>query len=125
MAGMGGPIVNRLDLVFYWVADLDQAVAFYEGVLGLPLVRRDSGNWAEFDAGGRRFALHAAVEGQPMAPGGATAVFSVDDLDRAKSELSAKGVSFSHEGDVAGYARFASFSDPDGNAVQLIEYAEM
>ena len=124
MAAMGGPIVNRLDLVFYWVADLDRAVAFYEGVLGLPLVRRDAGNWAEFDAGGRRFALHAAVEGQPMAPGGATAVFSVDDLDRAKSELSAKGVSFSHEGDVSGYARFASFSDPDGNDVQLIEYAE-
>jgi catechol 2,3-dioxygenase-like lactoylglutathione lyase family enzyme len=123
MTAMGGPIVNRLDLVFYWVADLDRAVAFYEGVLGLRLVRRDAGNWAEFDAGGRRFALHAAVDGQPLAPGGATAVFSVEDLDRAKAELSAKGVSFSHEGDVAGYARFASFTDPDGNAVQLIEYA--
>jgi predicted enzyme related to lactoylglutathione lyase len=119
---MTGPIVDRLDLVFYWVTDLGRAVAFYQGVLGLSLVRQDEDNWAEFDSGGRRFALHAAMEGQPVTPGGATAVFSVKDLDSAKAELSALGVRFSHEGDVAGYARFASFPDPDGNSVQLIEY---
>ena len=116
------PIVDRLDLVFYWVTDLGRAVAFYEGVLGLRLLRRESDQWAEFDAGGRRFALHSAAEGQSLTPGGATAVFSVADLDRAKAELSARGVRFGHEGDVAGYARFASFTDPDGNTVQLIEY---
>jgi catechol 2,3-dioxygenase-like lactoylglutathione lyase family enzyme len=120
---MTGPIVHRLDLVFYWVSDLGRAVDFYQGILGLPLLRRDADNWAEFDAGGRRFALHSAAEGQPLLPGGATAVFSVEDLDRAKRELSSRGVEFGHEGDVAGYARFASFNDPDGNPVQLIEYA--
>jgi hypothetical protein len=31
-------------------------------------------------------------------------------------------VEFGHEGDVSGYARFASFKDPDGNTVQIIEY---
>jgi catechol 2,3-dioxygenase-like lactoylglutathione lyase family enzyme len=119
---MAGPIVNRLDLVFYWVSDLGRSVDFYQDVLGLRLLRRDADNWAEFDAGGRRFALHSAAEGQPMTPGGATAVFSVEDLDRAKAELAGRGVEFAHEGDVAGYARFASFTDPDGNPVQLIEY---
>jgi catechol 2,3-dioxygenase-like lactoylglutathione lyase family enzyme len=122
MASMTEPIVRRLDLVFYWVSDLDRAVDFYQGVLGLSLARRDADNWAEFDAGGRRFALHSAVDGQPVLPGGATAVFSVQDLDRAKAELSLRGVEFGHEGDVAGYARFASFADPDGNTIQLIEY---
>jgi catechol 2,3-dioxygenase-like lactoylglutathione lyase family enzyme len=119
---MAGPIVDRLDLVFYWVSDLGRSVEFYEGILGLRLLRRDAGNWAEFDAGGRRFALHSAAEGQPVTPGGATAVFSVEDLDRAKAELAGLGIEFGHEGDVAGYARFASFSDPDGNPIQLIEY---
>jgi catechol 2,3-dioxygenase len=123
MKTMSSPIVDRLDLVFYWVSDLGRAVEFYEGVLGLRLLRRDADNWAEFDAGGRRFALHSAVEGQALTPGGATAVFKVDDLDRAKRELSSRGVEFGHEGDVAGYARFASFDDPDGNPVELIEYA--
>ena len=123
MARMGGSVVGRLDLVFYWVRDLDRSVAFYRDVLGLDLLKAESGRWAEFDSGGRRFALHAAAPGQPVQPGGATAVFEVGDLDRAKAELSARGVPFGFEGDVAGYARFATFTDPDDNPVQLIEYA--
>lgn len=119
----GRSIVNRLDLVFYWVSDMDRAVAFYRDILGLRLLRREEGNWAEFDAGGERLALHGVAEGQSITPGGATAVFSVDDLERATAELSAKGVAIAHEGDVEGYARFASFHDPDDNVFQLIEYA--
>ena len=124
MGEMGSPrVVDRLDLVFYWVSDMTRAVEFYRDTLGLSLVRRDGESWAEFDAGGRRFALHGAAEGQPVTPGGATAVFSVGDLDRARGELASRGVSSSHEGDVAGFARFASFQDPDGNTFQLMEYA--
>jgi catechol 2,3-dioxygenase-like lactoylglutathione lyase family enzyme len=118
-----GGIVERLDHVYYWVADMDRSVAFYRDLLGLRLVRRDGDNWSVFDAGGREFALHGAVEGRPVAPGGGTAVFSVADLDRARARLSKRGVEFGQEGDVTGYARFASFKDPDGNTVQLIEYA--
>ncbi len=119
---MPDPILKQLDLIFYWVTDMDRAVSFYRDVLGLRLVRRDEGKWVEFESGGRRLALHAVAEGQPMTPGGATAVFSVDDLDRAKADLSSRGVRFGHEGDVAGFARFASFLDSEGNTVQLIEY---
>jgi len=115
-------ILRQLDLIFYWVSDMDRAVSFYRDVLGLRLVRRDEEKWVEFESGGRRLALHAVAEGQPMTPGGATAVFSVDDLDRAKADLSSRGVRFGHEGDVAGFARFASFLDSEGNTVQLIEY---
>jgi predicted enzyme related to lactoylglutathione lyase len=119
----GGRLVGRLDLVFYWVSDMDRAVAFYRDVLRLTLVRRDGDNWAEFDAGGRRMALHCVGEGQAVPAGGATAVFTVEDLDHAKSVLSARGVRPEHDGDVEGYARFASFRDPEGNPFQLIEYA--
>ena len=114
--------LDRLDLVYYWVSDLSRAVAFYQEVLGLTLLRRDDPRWAEFDAGGRRFALHSAADGQPITPGGATAVFAVQDLDRAKRDLQSKGVAFGFEGGVAGYGRFATLHDPDGNPVELIEY---
>ena len=117
----GAPLVKRLDLVFYWVADMERAVGFYRDVLGLLLVRRDADSWAQFDAGGRQFALHGAGD-QSIPPGGATAVFAVRDLDEAIGALSQQGVRPEHQGDVEGYARFASFLDPDGNTFQLIEY---
>jgi predicted enzyme related to lactoylglutathione lyase len=37
--------------------------------------------------------------------------------------LTGMGVTFDqHIGEVEGFARFASFLDPDGNTLQLIEY---
>jgi catechol 2,3-dioxygenase-like lactoylglutathione lyase family enzyme len=116
------PIVLGLDHVYYWVTDMDRAVVFYRDVLALPLARRDGASWAVFDVGGRSLALHGAVDGHAVVPGGATAVLEVEDLDVAEAILAERGVRFAHQGDVAGFARFASFHDPDGNTLQLIEY---
>jgi predicted enzyme related to lactoylglutathione lyase len=50
-------------------------------------------------------------------------VFRVDDLDAARWTLEERGVVFdAYVGEVEGYARFATFRDPDGNPVQIIEY---
>jgi catechol 2,3-dioxygenase-like lactoylglutathione lyase family enzyme len=111
-----------LDHVYYWVSDMDRAVAFYRDVLDLPLLRQSGDEWAEFDGGGVRLALHGAVRGHAPPPGGATAVFLVEDLDVAQATLSARGVTFGHQGGVEGFARFLAFADPDGNTVQVIEY---
>jgi predicted enzyme related to lactoylglutathione lyase len=102
---------------------MDRAIAFYRDLLGLTMVRRDGASWAVFDVDGRTLALHGAVEGRGFEPGGAAAVFGVDDLDVAVALLGERGVRFDHQGDVSGYARFATFHDPDGNTLQLIEYA--
>ena len=116
--------LGPLDHVYYWTSDMDRAVKFYEDVVGLRLLRREEGNWAEFEAGPVRLALHGAIEGRPLEPGGATAVFAVADLDETRTELEGRGAEFDeHVGEVQGFARFATFRDPDGNAVQLIEYA--
>ncbi len=115
--------VKRLDHVHYWTRDMDEAIVFYRDVLGLVLLRRDGSNWAEFDGGTVRFALHGVTEGWRATSGGATAVFEVDDLDEDRKALEEKGVRFHEQvGDVPGYARFATFDDPDGNTVQIIEY---
>lgn len=116
--------LGRLDHVYYWTTDMDRAVKFYEDVLGLTLLRRDGASWAEFEAGPVRLALHGAVEGHPVEAGGATAVFAVEDLDAARAGLEGRGVEFGDAAEVGEWARYATFRDPDGNTVQLIEYAK-
>lgn len=117
--------LGPLDHVYYWTTDMDRAVKFYEDVLGLRLAFREGSKWAEFEAGPVRLALHGAVEGRAIEEGGGTAVFRVEDLDASRARLEADGVEFEeHVGEVEGFARFASFRDPDGNIVQIIEYVE-
>jgi catechol 2,3-dioxygenase-like lactoylglutathione lyase family enzyme len=116
-------MLRGVDHVYYWTSDMDRAATFYSEVLGLQLVRRSGDAWAEFDGGPIRIALHGVHEGEALPIGGATAVFEVDDLDEAMAFLNGKGVAFDqHIGEVEGFARFASFLDPDGNTLQLIEY---
>jgi catechol 2,3-dioxygenase-like lactoylglutathione lyase family enzyme len=117
--------VGPIDYVYYWTAEMDRAVAFYRDVIGLTLVRQDGSQWAEFATEPVRFALHGATEGHPVRSGGAAVMFRVDDLDRARRTLQEKGVEFDeHSGEVEGFVRFATFRDPDGNRVELIEHIE-
>lgn len=115
---------RTIDHVWFWTRDMDGAVAFYADVVGLELLRRDGDDWAEFDAGPVRLGLHGAGE-RPELPGGGTVVLRVDDLDAGKLALEGRGVVFDpYIGEVQGRARFASFADPDGNALQIIEYVD-
>ncbi len=115
----------ELDQVWFWVRDMDRAVAFYERRVGLQLLRRDGDEWAEFDAGGPRLALHGTGAREREVPPGGTAALRVGDLDLARVALEERGIVFDERvGEVPGRARFASFSDPDGNRLQIIEYTE-
>lgn len=114
-------MIGPVDHVYYWTHDLDAAVAFYREVVGLTLVTRAGGEWAEFEAGPVRFALHG-TDDDPLPPGG-TVVLRVGDLDAARRTLEGRGAVFdAFVGEVEGFARFATFRDPDANPVQIIEY---
>ena len=118
-----GPIgaVGAIDHVYYWTLDMERAVAFYGTVLGLRISRRAGDEWAEFEAGSVRLALHRTEEAPIPASG--TIVFRVDDLDASRWALQQRGVVFDgNESEVPGVGRFATFHDPDGNPAQLIEY---
>jgi predicted enzyme related to lactoylglutathione lyase len=113
-------VLGPLDHVYYWTRDLGAAVAFYRDVVGLSLLRREGDEWAEFEAGPVHLALHGTDDDLP---GSGTVVFRVDDLDEARWSLERRGAVFdAYVGEVEGFARFATFRDPDGNPVQIIEY---
>lgn len=114
--------LDGVDHVWFWVTDMDTAVGFYRDGLGLTVNSRHGDEWAELDAGSIRIGLHG-TRGEAGPPHGGTAVFRVGDLDLAKAALEERGVAFEeYLGEVPGIARYASFADPDGNSMQLIEY---
>jgi catechol 2,3-dioxygenase-like lactoylglutathione lyase family enzyme len=114
-------MLGRVEQVWFWVSDMDRAIAFYRDALGLTLVRRHGDEWAELDAGPVRLALHGGASPE-RAPGG-TVVFEVEDLDASRFAMEMRGAVFdAHVGEADGVARFTSFTDPDGNRMQLIEH---
>ena len=114
--------VGAIDHVWFWTRDMDAAVRFYGEILGLAVLARYGNEWAELDAGPVRVGLHGAADGGSI-PHAGTVVFRVSDLDAAKARLEGRGVAFdAHLGEVPGVGRYASFTDPDGNSLQLFEY---
>jgi predicted enzyme related to lactoylglutathione lyase len=110
----------KVRTVYQITTKMDETVAFYSDVFGLPLKFRDGNKWSQFDAGGTGFALSSPEEAAPGAHG-TVVVLEVDDLDQAQRALQAKGVSITAIRDMGTHGRVLSCHDPDGNVLQLFE----
>ncbi len=115
------------------VSDIQQAVAFYEGKLGLRVLQ--SGPSANIAGGSRVYGSggEPALNVYESVTAGKTpatlATWYVDDIDRIVDELISSGVEFIRydqlEHDAkgitarAGGGRIAWFQDPDGNTFAL------
>jgi glyoxylase I family protein len=104
------------------VDDVDAALAFYVGTLGL-IPRTDRPDFgfpgAWLDAGGQQVHL---ISGSPPPAKGQHFAFQVDDLDGVVSELRGEGFEVSDPVPV-GPNRQAFLSDPAGNQVELQQVA--
>ena len=115
------------------VSDIGEAVAFYEGKLGLPVVERgpsahiDDGSRIYGSGGGPALSVYQSdTAGKSEAT---LAVWYVDDIDEIVDELTAAGVELTRyeasEADSkgisprAGGGRMAWFQDPDGNTFAI------
>ena len=120
------------DYVVLVVADLDRALDFWTGTLGLALGHR-SGPFAQLDTGRTRIALYertamASTLGRDhldppdaRAPGFEVG-FKVDDVDAAYAELTARDVPGVVEPtDRPWGQRTAYLADPDGHLVELAQ----
>jgi catechol 2,3-dioxygenase-like lactoylglutathione lyase family enzyme len=115
------------------VSDIQQAVAFYEGKLGLPEVERgpsaDIADASRVYASAGGPALHVYQSETAGKSQATMATWYVDDIDEIVDELTAAGVEFARydafEADAkgigprAGGGRIAWFQDPDGNTFAI------
>ncbi len=110
------------DAVFYYVHDMERAIAFYRETLGLPLISRDF--VARFDIDGVLFELVPAPQAQAASgTGNARLCFQVQDIRQATAQLKGRGVETSEiKSETGGLMAF--FKDPDGNELCLWQYTD-
>ena len=114
-------LVTGTDFITVSTKDLDAAVEFYGGVLGLP----ESKRWGqmpavEFETGNLTIAvMQSEAFGIEPRANNHPIELRVDDVEAARTELESRGVAF--EGDTldSGVCHQAFFEDPDGNALAI------
>jgi predicted enzyme related to lactoylglutathione lyase len=114
-------LITGVDFVSVPAHDLETAVAFYGGTLGLvrSAYRPDRG-FAEFETGNltlsvicpEKMGMEHRVTPNPIA-------LHVDDVESARSALGQAGVRFMGDTVDTGVCHMAFFADPDGNSLML------
>ncbi|NGZ76525.1 VOC family protein [Saccharibacillus alkalitolerans] len=120
-----------MNLMLNWITlrirDLEASLAFYHGILGLPIERR-------FESRGKRIAMLGPanqpkielIEGSEITVrpnNGISVGFEVESLERAMEELQSKGIPVAR-GPIEPnpHLRFFYILDPDGFEVQLAQH---
>jgi predicted enzyme related to lactoylglutathione lyase len=111
----------QLNLCWYGVSDLEKAKAFYGDVLGMKK-KFEMPGWVEFGEGDAASVGLSLVTDFKPKDGGATAVFRVADLEKAREQMAARGAKFEDAiRDIPGVVRIATFRDPFGNKLQIMQ----
>ena len=114
-------LVSGADFICVPTQDFDKASKFYESVLGL---RRSKG-WGdrpagEFETGTLTIAvMQSDAFGQEFKPHSLPIALHVDDVEAARAQLEADGVTFFADTMDSGVCHMAHFADPDGNTLML------
>jgi catechol 2,3-dioxygenase-like lactoylglutathione lyase family enzyme len=116
-------VIESFGGVILWTDNLEAMVAFYRDSLGLP-VHSIRPHFVAFEVGGIRISIgrHSEVHGPTLEPARVMVNFNVADIAAAYDRLRAAGVEFlrppehEHWGGLV-----ATFRDPDGNLLQLLQ----
>lgn len=117
--GVRVALLSGIETVFFQVCNMNRSVAFYEGVLGLTLRRRETNDWAEFEVGNGELAL-AGELAIPPKQGGGTVVFKCEDVHTLQKALRAADAQVDDIEDM-GEALSLEFADPDGNRLVALQ----
>jgi len=120
----------RLGAARVFVRDIVKAKEFYEGQLGLAVEGFSSeSGYCAFDTGPTKLILESIASDAPTDDqalvGRFTGLsFPIDDIKGAQERLVSLGVKFSGLPEKQYWGGWLStFNDPDGNGLQLVQYA--
>lgn len=107
-----------------WSEDLNNLLPFYRDVLGLKVSIETPGFVVLGDSNGPTVALgtHSEVHGKAKDPYRHLVGFETDDIQGDSALLRDVGVEFVEEPNEQGDVWIATFKDPDGNYLQLLQF---
>jgi uncharacterized glyoxalase superfamily protein PhnB len=110
--------------IFYFVDQLDEAVEWYSARLGREPVLR-GGALVAFDIDGIKLTLHQTDSHNSPGPAGASAYWTVSDVDEIVTEWTAHGA-ITHRGPKTVFTgeRLCQLLDPFGNLFSIRQSAE-
>jgi catechol 2,3-dioxygenase-like lactoylglutathione lyase family enzyme len=113
--------VTGVDFITVPTQDFSRADAFYGDVLGLERSKQWGDRPArEYETGSLTIAImQSDAFGQEFSPHAGPIALHVDDVEQARAELEAQGVTFAADTLDSGVCHMAFFADPDGNALML------
>jgi predicted enzyme related to lactoylglutathione lyase len=118
-----GPMTDAstegIKTVLHPVSDLEAAKAVYAALLGVP-PQADSPQYVGFEAAGQQIGL--VPSGGPQEMASPVAYWHVPDIEAKLAEVTAAGASVKEPPrDVGGGRLVATFTDPDGNVLGLLQ----
>lgn len=116
-------MINGIAGVIIWTANLPRLRSFYTGVLGLkPFSSHDysvSFVWGDLRL---RIARHSSIKGKNADPLRVMVNLDVDDIHEVYKSMLGKGTAFIRPPEMEEWGGWVStFSDPDGNVLQLMQ----
>jgi len=116
---MTGTFTHGVKIVLHPVSDLAKAKAVYSALLGVP-PSADSTYYVGFEAAGQHIGL--VPGGSPQAMTSPVAYWQVEDIEAKLAEVVAAGATLKEPvRDVGGGRLVATFTDPDGNVLGLVQ----
>ena len=116
---MTGSSTEGIKTVLHPVSDLEASKAVYTALLGVPPTA-DSSYYVGFDVEGQHIGLVPA--GGPQAMTSPVAYWHVADIEAKLAEVTAAGAELKDPvRDVGGGRLVATFTDPDGNVLGLLQ----
>jgi predicted enzyme related to lactoylglutathione lyase len=116
---MSGSTTQGIKTVLHPVTDLAAAKAVYTALLGVP-PSADAEYYVGYDTAGQHIGL--VPGGGPQGMTSPVAYWHVADIEAKLAEVTAAGASVKESArDVGGGRLVASFTDPDGNVLGLLQ----